>query len=42
MSIGRRLRLYTPFATDTGVRLTCFVNSTYKSWTEHRDLLCPC
>jgi peptidoglycan/xylan/chitin deacetylase (PgdA/CDA1 family) len=35
------VRLYTQFAKDTGVRLTYFVNGTYRSWTENRDLLRP-
>ena len=33
------VRLYTPFAIDTGVRLTYFVNGTHRSWMENRDLL---
>jgi peptidoglycan/xylan/chitin deacetylase (PgdA/CDA1 family) len=35
------VRLYTQFAKDTGLRLTYFVNGTYRSWTENRDLLRP-
>src|SRR4051812_48721977 len=35
------VRAYTQFAKDTGVRLTYFVNGTYRSWTENRDLLRP-
>ena len=35
------VRLYTQFAKDTGVRLTYFVNGTYRSWTQNRDLLRP-
>lgn len=35
------VRLYTQFAHDTGIRLTYFVNGTYYSWTENRDLLRP-
>jgi peptidoglycan-N-acetylglucosamine deacetylase len=35
------VRLYTEFAKDTGVRLTYFVNGTYRSWTENRNLLRP-
>jgi peptidoglycan-N-acetylglucosamine deacetylase len=35
------VRLYTQFAKDTGLRLTHFVNGTYGSWTENRDLLRP-
>jgi len=35
------VRLYTEFARDTGVRLTYFVNGTYRSWLENRDLLRP-
>jgi peptidoglycan/xylan/chitin deacetylase (PgdA/CDA1 family) len=35
------VRLYTQFAKDTGIRLTYFVNGTYRSWTENRDLLRP-
>ncbi|MGX9789010.1 polysaccharide deacetylase family protein [Mycobacterium sp. MMS18-G62] len=35
------VRLYTQFAKDTGIRLTYFVNGTYYSWTENRDLLRP-
>jgi peptidoglycan-N-acetylglucosamine deacetylase len=35
-------RLYTQLARDTGVGLTYFVNGTYRSWAENRDLLhCP-
>lgn len=35
------VRLYTQFAKDTGVRLTYFVNGTYKSWTDNLALLRP-
>lgn len=35
------VRAYTQFAKDTGVRLTYFVNGTYRSWTDHADLLRP-
>ncbi|MDT5021851.1 MAG: hypothetical protein QOI33_2375 [Mycobacterium sp.] len=35
------VRLYTQFAKDTGVRLTYFVNGTYRSWTDNRALLQP-
>ena len=35
------VRLYTQFAKDTGVRMTYFVNGTYRSWTDNADLLRP-
>ena len=35
------VRLYTEFAKDTGVRLTYFVNGTYRSWTDNVALLRP-
>ncbi len=35
------VRLYTEFAKDTGVRLTYFVNGTYRSWTDNLALLRP-
>lgn len=35
------VRLYTQFAKDTGVRMTYFVNGTYRSWTENAELLRP-
>jgi peptidoglycan-N-acetylglucosamine deacetylase len=35
------VRLYTQFAKDTGVRLTYFVNGTYRSWTDNLTLLRP-
>lgn len=35
------VRLYTQFARDTGVRLTYFVNGTYRSWTDNLSLLRP-
>jgi peptidoglycan/xylan/chitin deacetylase (PgdA/CDA1 family) len=35
------VRLYTQFAIDTGVRLTYFVNGTYRSWTDNLALLRP-
>ena len=35
------VRLYTGFAKDTGVRLTYFVNGTYRSWTDNLALLRP-
>jgi peptidoglycan/xylan/chitin deacetylase (PgdA/CDA1 family) len=35
------VRLYTQFAQDTGVRLTYFVNGTYRSWTDNLALLRP-
>lgn len=35
------VRAYTQFATDTGVRLTYFVNGTYSSWTDNLALLRP-
>ena len=35
------VRLYTQFAKDTGVRLTYFVNGTYRSWTDNLALLRP-
>jgi peptidoglycan/xylan/chitin deacetylase (PgdA/CDA1 family) len=35
------VRLYTQFAKDTGVRLTFFVNGTYRSWTDNLALLRP-
>jgi peptidoglycan/xylan/chitin deacetylase (PgdA/CDA1 family) len=35
------VRLYTEFARDTGVRLTYFVNGTYRSWTDNLALLRP-
>lgn len=35
------VRLYTQFAKDTGVRLTFFVNGSYRSWTENAPLLRP-
>ncbi len=34
-------RLHTQFPNDTGLRLTYFVNGTYRSWTENRYLLRP-
>ena len=38
---GDVVRLYTQFAKDTGLRLTYFVNGTYKSWTDNLALLRP-
>ncbi len=35
------VRLYTEFAKATGVRLTFFVNGTYRSWTDNASLLRP-
>jgi peptidoglycan-N-acetylglucosamine deacetylase len=35
------VRLYTEFARDTGIRLTYFVNGTYRSWTDNLALLRP-
>ncbi|SON59643.1 Bifunctional xylanase/deacetylase [Mycobacterium simulans] len=35
------VRAYTQFAKDTGVRLTFFVNGTYDSWTDNREILRP-
>ena len=35
------VRLYTQFAKDTGVRLTYFVNGTYRSWSDNAPLLRP-
>ena len=35
------VRLYTQFAADTGVRMTYFINGTYRSWTENAALLRP-
>jgi peptidoglycan/xylan/chitin deacetylase (PgdA/CDA1 family) len=35
------VRLYTQFAKDTGVRMTYFVNGTYRSWTDNAELLRP-
>ena len=35
------VRAYTQFAKDTGVRLTYFVNGTYGSWTENKEMLRP-
>jgi len=35
------VRLYTEFARDTGIRLTYFVNGTYRSWTDNAALLRP-
>jgi peptidoglycan-N-acetylglucosamine deacetylase len=35
------VRLYTQFARDTGIRLTYFVNGTYRSWTDNAALLRP-
>jgi peptidoglycan/xylan/chitin deacetylase (PgdA/CDA1 family) len=35
------VRAYTQLAKDTGIRLTFFVNGTYKSWTDNLDLLRP-
>ncbi len=35
------VRLYTQFAKDTGIRLTYFVNGTYRSWTDNLALLRP-
>jgi peptidoglycan/xylan/chitin deacetylase (PgdA/CDA1 family) len=35
------VRAYTQFAKDTGVRLTFFVNGTYNSWTDNREMLRP-
>ena len=35
------VRLYTQFAKDTGIRLTYFVNGTYRSWTDNAELLRP-
>ena len=33
---GDVVRQYTQFAKDTGIRLTFFVNGTYRSWTDNR------
>ncbi len=35
------VRAYTQFASDTGVRLTYFVNGVYRSWTDNLALLRP-
>ena len=35
------VRAYTQFAVDTGVRLTYFVNGTYRSWTDNLTALRP-
>jgi peptidoglycan-N-acetylglucosamine deacetylase len=35
------VRLYTQFAKDTGLRMTYFVNGTYRSWTDNAELLRP-
>lgn len=35
------VRLYTEFAKQTGVRLTYFVNGTYRSWADNAPLLRP-
>jgi peptidoglycan/xylan/chitin deacetylase (PgdA/CDA1 family) len=35
------VRLYTQFARDTGLRLTYFVNGSYRSWTDNKALLQP-
>jgi len=35
------VRLYTQFAKDSGIRLTYFVNGTYRSWTDNAPLLRP-
>jgi hypothetical protein len=35
------VRLYTEFAKGTGVRLTFFVNGTYRSWSDNAPLLRP-
>ncbi len=35
------VRLYTQFAKDTGIRLTFFVNGSYRSWTDNVSLLRP-
>jgi peptidoglycan/xylan/chitin deacetylase (PgdA/CDA1 family) len=35
------VRLYTEFASETGVRLTYFVNGIYRSWTDNLALLRP-
>jgi peptidoglycan/xylan/chitin deacetylase (PgdA/CDA1 family) len=35
------VRLYTQFAKDTGVRLTYFVNGTYRSWSDNAAMLRP-
>ena len=35
------VRLYTQFARDTGIRLTYFINGTYRSWTDNAALLGP-
>ena len=35
------VRLYTQFAKGTGIRLTYFVNGTYRSWTDNAALLRP-
>lgn len=35
------VRLYTQFAKDTGIRLTFFVNGSYRSWTDNASLLRP-
>ena len=38
---GDVVRQYTQFAKDTGIRLTYFVNGTYRSWTDNKSLLQP-
>jgi peptidoglycan-N-acetylglucosamine deacetylase len=35
------VRLYTQFAKDSGIRMTYFVNGTYRSWTDNTELLRP-
>jgi peptidoglycan/xylan/chitin deacetylase (PgdA/CDA1 family) len=35
------VRLYTEFASETGVRLTYFINGIYRSWTDNLALLRP-
>jgi peptidoglycan/xylan/chitin deacetylase (PgdA/CDA1 family) len=35
------VRAYTKFASDTGVRLTFFVNGIYRSWTDNQAALRP-
>ena len=35
------VQLYTQFAKDTGIRMTYFVNGTYRSWTDNAELLRP-
>lgn len=35
------VRLYTQFAKDSGIRLTFFVNGTYRSWTDNASFLRP-